>query len=195
MAGLVFYCSNCKQTFTGEEYTESDRPRCPRCNKKTLSTGITKELWIQKTKEERQAILDALIMEDKQREESIAKQEKYAQAVGVTYKEQNKENEKPFLDDLYIDIGKKIKGWAKWIFIVGVIVSVIGAVGMLLAAEDGLVFAIGLLALIIGPLVAWVSSWIIYAFGELVEKTSANEQNTRNILKLMLENNIRDEAK
>ncbi len=188
MSGLVFYCKNCNQTFVGEDYQASDKPRCPKCNKKTLSTGITKELWVQKTKEERQEMLETLIKEDEQREQSIAKREEYAQSVGVTYKEKEKETASS-LDGLYIDIGKKIKGWAKWIFIVGAIVSVISAVGMLFAAEDGWMLFVGLLALVIGPLLAWVSSWILYAFGELVEKTSANEQNTRNMLKLMLENN------
>ena len=39
--------------------------------------------------------------------------------------------------------------------------------------------------MIIGPLVAWISSWMLYAFGELVEKTIDNENNTRNILNKM----------
>jgi hypothetical protein len=189
MDGLVFYCADCRQSFAGEEYKVSDRPCCPKCNKKTLSTGITKALWVQKTKEERQEILEALIKEDEQREQNIAKREEYARTVGVTYKEKDKDTTNSYLDGMYIDIGKKIKGWAKWIFIVGAFASVIGAVGMLFAAEDGWVIITALLTLVLGPMLAWVSSWILYAFGELVEKTSANEQNTRNILKLMLENN------
>lgn len=43
--------------------------------------------------------------------------------------------------------------------------------------------------LFVGPLVAWVSSWILYAFGELVEKTVENEQHTREILKIISEKN------
>ena len=34
---------------------------------------------------------------------------------------------------------------------------------------------------IVGPIIAWVSSWIMYAFGELVDKTASNERNTQNI--------------
>lgn len=95
---------------------------------------------------------------------------------------------KPFLDRLYNDIGKKIKNWAKWIFIIEAISSVIGAFAMIFTEEDVLV-AIGIAMIFVGPLVAWVSSWILYAFGELVEKTVENEQHTREILKIISEKN------
>ena len=39
----------------------------------------------------------------------------------------------------------------------------------------------------VGPIVAWVSSWILYAFGELVDKTCKNEQNTKAIVDLLQE--------
>lgn len=89
------------------------------------------------------------------------------------------------IDDLYVDIGQKIKGWAKWLFIVEAIASVIGAILMLVNAEDWYILFLGALALVVGPLLAWVSSWILYAFGELVDKISANERNTRNILRIL----------
>ena len=93
-------------------------------------------------------------------------------------------------DGLYANIGKKIKGWAKGTFIVEAVVAVITAVFVLISAvEEGEAEAfLGALAiLILGPLVAWVSSWLLYGFGELVDKTSANEENTRAILKLLQE--------
>ena len=192
MNDLVFFCKNCKQTFAGEDYQASDKPHCPKCNKKMLCIGITKEVWVQKTKEERQTVLATLVKEETQRAQSIAKREEYAQSVGVTYNEKEKDTTNS-LDDLYIDIGKKIKGWAKWIFIVETIASIIGAIIMIFAAEDSGMMIVGLLTFIVGPLLAWVSSWILYAFGELVDKTTANEQNTRNILKIMLENNAQKE--
>ena len=68
------------------------------------------------------------------------------------------------LDNLYENIGGKIKNWAKWIFIVEAIGAII--TGIVLAIEEDILYifiAIG------GPIVAWVSSWILYAFGELVE--------------------------
>lgn len=92
------------------------------------------------------------------------------------------------IDDLYVEIGKKIKGWARRIFAVGAVASVVYALGMLFNMEDvGSLFS-ALAVLVFGPMLAWVSSWVLYAFGELVDKTVANEGNTRAILKLMQEN-------
>ena len=85
------------------------------------------------------------------------------------------------LDDLYENIGEKIKGWAKWIFIVESIAAII--TGIALMFEDAAF--IGFIVLICGPLVAWVSSWLLYAFGELVDKTAANEKHTKDILKIL----------
>ena len=57
-----------------------------------------------------------------------------------------------------------------------------------------MIFA-AIMTAIVGPIIAWVYSWILYTFGELVDKTVANERNTQNILKLMLENNTKDDTK
>ena len=83
-------------------------------------------------------------------------------------------------DDFYNNIGGKVKGLAKWTFIIGAVWAVITG-ARLLSDEDLMLY--GLLVLICGPIVAWVSSWILYAFGELVEKTCDNANNTKNILK------------
>ncbi len=89
------------------------------------------------------------------------------------------------LDNLYSNIGEKIKRLAKFIFIVEAILFIIAGI-LLLSADEDLALH-GLLTLSFGPIIAWVSSWILYAFGELVEKTVKNEDNTRNILKLLKE--------
>ena len=78
---------------------------------------------------------------------------------------------------MYDNIGKKIKGLAKWIFIVEAVSAVISAIALM--AEDDDFIWIGLLLIVVGPLVAWVSSWMLYAFGELVDKTCDIERNTR----------------
>lgn len=76
------------------------------------------------------------------------------------------------LNSLYEGIGGKIKNWAKWMFIVEAIAAIIG--GIVLVASDAAVVAfVGLVVLICGPIVAWVGSWILYAFGELVEDVHA----------------------
>jgi len=82
------------------------------------------------------------------------------------------------LDNFYENIGDKIKNWAKWIFILEAIGAII--TGFVLICNG--FFLAGFLTLFLGPFVAWVGSWILYAFGELVEKTSNNESNTRQIL-------------
>ena len=69
------------------------------------------------------------------------------------------------LDNLYSNIGAKIKSWAKWICVVETISAIIG--GITLMAEEE--FLYGLLCLIIGPIVAFVSTWLLYAFGEIAE--------------------------
>jgi hypothetical protein len=85
------------------------------------------------------------------------------------------------MDALYGNIGGKLKGWALGIFITESIAAVI--VAFVLMASDLLLA--GFLTLIAGPLVAWVSSWLLYAFGELVEKTTKNEQNTAKMVVLL----------
>ena len=86
-----------------------------------------------------------------------------------------------FLDALYGNIGGKIKTLAKILFVVEAIAAVI--TGLVLAAYD----IIYIFILPAGPVVAFVTSWILYAFGELVEKTSDNEANTRAIVGLLEE--------
>ena len=107
MDALVFYCSNCKQTFLGGDYKEADRPPCPNCKRRTQSTGITKNVWVEMSKEERQEKLDALT----QQEEKEKTRKAYAQSVGVTYEENANHNEGTAVDGWYTDIGKKIKGF------------------------------------------------------------------------------------
>ena len=83
------------------------------------------------------------------------------------------------LDNLYSNIGSKIKNWAKWVFVVETIASVIGAVCMMASAEDSWMLIVGAIVLVVGPLIAWVSSWLLYGFGEIIVKLTAIERNTR----------------
>lgn len=78
---------------------------------------------------------------------------------------------------MYDNIGGKIKGLAKIIFIVEAIAAAISGLALIVSNEET-VFA-GLLAVILGPVAAWVSSWLLYGFGEIVEKVSEIERNTR----------------
>ena len=72
------------------------------------------------------------------------------------------------LDKLYSDIGAKIKRWAKWLFICEAVGTVIAGIAIVISL--GFEYALWALFIIIfGPIVALVSSWILYAFGQLVE--------------------------
>ena len=100
------------------------------------------------------------------------------------------------LDSLYSNIGAKIKNWAKWICVVETISAIIG--GITLMAEEE--FLYGLLCLIVGPIVAFVSTWLLYAFGEITEDIGlirqkyvgekVSEQQPENILAQAATNNM-----
>ena len=83
------------------------------------------------------------------------------------------------LDNLYSNIGSKIKNWAKWVFIVEAIASMIAAIYMMASAEDSWMLVVGMIVLVVGPFIAWVSSWLLYGFGEIIVKLTAIERNTR----------------
>jgi len=69
---------------------------------------------------------------------------------------------------MYNNIGGKIKGLAKTICIIEAILSAVG--GVLLVALDDELIMYGMALAIIGPLIAWLSSWTLYGFGELIER-------------------------
>lgn len=77
---------------------------------------------------------------------------------------------------MYENIASKIKGLATGTFLVETILSVIAAVAIMATDEDMILF--GLLVLIIGPLVAWLSTLVLYGFGELIEKVCEIARNT-----------------
>lgn len=77
---------------------------------------------------------------------------------------------------MYDNIGGKIKGLAKALFIVAAIAEVITGIALMASDEELIVY--GLLVMVVGPIIAWVSSWLLYGFGEIIEKLTKIEQNT-----------------
>ena len=69
---------------------------------------------------------------------------------------------------MYDNIGRKIKGLSNAIF---TILAVLGAAcGLIvMVTSEGVMVLIGLLMFIIIPVLAWVSSWLLYGFGQLIE--------------------------
>ena len=78
---------------------------------------------------------------------------------------------------MYDNIGEKIKGLAKAAFIVEAIAAAIMGI-TILASDEDLIFT-GLLVLLVGPIIAWVSSWLLYGFGELIDRVCEIAKNTR----------------
>lgn len=74
---------------------------------------------------------------------------------------------------MYDNIGGKIKKLATVIFAVLAVITIIvgGVIGM-----NGADF-LGMAVMVAGPILAWISSFVLYGFGELVDKTSEIARN------------------
>ena len=100
---------------------------------------------------------------------------------------------------MFTNIGRKIKVLAKvlcWIGIIGGIVSgisliIVGAKGTGIAMDyygstsvvgGAALIAVGVVLLIVLPLLAWVSSFLLYGFGEMVDSTSDIKRSNEEIL-------------
>ncbi len=67
---------------------------------------------------------------------------------------------------MFNHIGENIKGFARLCTALGIVVSIIVAIIM---CTNGGNIVLGLLCLLIGALISWMSSWALYGFGEIVE--------------------------
>ena len=78
---------------------------------------------------------------------------------------------------MYENIGKKIKVLAQAIFILESIAAVITGIVLWIDIEEGWCAIV----LFGGPVVAWISSWLLYGFGELIDKVCDIERNIRGV--------------
>ncbi|MBE6927360.1 MAG: hypothetical protein E7467_02535 [Ruminococcaceae bacterium] len=76
---------------------------------------------------------------------------------------------------MFGNIGQKIKALAYVMFILEAVGAIFG--GIVLLSEE--VTTIGLLVLFLGPVVAYLSAWMLYGFGEIIVKLKQIEENTR----------------
>ncbi len=74
-------------------------------------------------------------------------------------------------EKFFKNIGGKIKFLAMILFVVEAIAALITGFVLMVTDEDLILY--GFLSWIVIPLFAWVSSWFLYAFGELVEDVHA----------------------
>ena len=80
---------------------------------------------------------------------------------------------------MFDNIGSKIKGLAKVITWLGIILSVIAGIVQISGGSSysryggsNPLFLTGILTIVLGSLAAWISSFLLYGFGELVENSS-----------------------
>lgn len=74
---------------------------------------------------------------------------------------------------MFDNIGGKIKGLASILTWIGIVASVIIGIIFIADGDGG-----GILIMILGSLTSWLSSLLLYGFGELIENTSTIAQNT-----------------
>ncbi len=83
---------------------------------------------------------------------------------------------------MYANVGGKIKGLAKVMAWVGIIASIILGISTMVMAGQSYYAMPGILSglviMVLGSLGAWISSWVLYGFGEVVEKVSEIARNT-----------------
>ena len=77
---------------------------------------------------------------------------------------------------MYNNIGRKIKGMAKVIFAILAFFFILMGTSLLNAGADA-IEGLGVILIVLGPVFAWVSSFLLYGFGELVEKVCNIERN------------------
>lgn len=95
----------------------------------------------------------------------------------------------------YDNIGDKIKSLAKFAFIVEAVASIVTGIVLLFTSEYTELVLVGLLTIILGPILAWISSWLLYGIGQLIENSDiiAAEYNCKNEKheKIVAQNNER----
>lgn len=73
---------------------------------------------------------------------------------------------------MFTKMGSKIKMLAKVSCWIGIVYSVIFFVMTLIAVGDKTQIMLGFLTLVLGPLLSWIGSFVLYGFGELIENSA-----------------------
>ena len=76
---------------------------------------------------------------------------------------------------MYNNIGKKIKGLAKFIVWIGIASCIISGIVIFLSLSDSRYTEdyafVGIIIAVVGSLICWISGFFAYGFGELVDQT------------------------
>lgn len=72
---------------------------------------------------------------------------------------------------MFDNVGSKIKGLASFFCWGGIIASVVGGIWLIGLLDEDL-FWVGIIVLILGSVLSWISSFVLYGFGELVTNSA-----------------------
>ena len=81
---------------------------------------------------------------------------------------------------MFNNIGNKIKGFATFLTIIGIIASIIVGIILIISGASlyyggGTLILAGILAMVVGSLISWISSFVLYGFGQLIDSTERIE--------------------
>lgn len=145
----MYYCSNCNKYYSSND-TARYYISCPNCKKQLCALGVTESEWITKSEEEKTAITNKAVLNN----------------ISARYSDGTA---------MFSNIGGKIKALAKVICWLGIIAAVIAGIVQLAVGAT----VTGLLTMVFGALGSWVGSFLLYGFGELIDKTTLIAQNTQ----------------
>lgn len=94
---------------------------------------------------------------------------------------------------MYDNIGGKLKLLAKIVFGIDAAIAIIGGL-VLMSFDEDLIF-IGFIVMIIGFIIAWIFSWFLYGFGQLIENSDIITDEYRNKNKNRKNENDKTECK
>ena len=79
---------------------------------------------------------------------------------------------------MFKNIAKKLKALAKVICWVGIVLSVLAGLLYIFASGDITYAIAGVVAMLLGILLSWVGSFVLYGFGQIVENTDKMAANS-----------------
>lgn len=76
---------------------------------------------------------------------------------------------------MYENISKKLKALAKYILSIGIILSLILGI-FIISYDDPVSLIVGICVKVFAPILFLISSWIIYAMGDMLERVKIIEE-------------------
>lgn len=178
----VYICKNCGSVVAANDNAQV---RCAKCGTMMTPAGITDQEWLAMSDAQRRDVFARVNQPEPQPAPAPA-------PVAPTHAPYKKESA------LFSNPGGKICVLGKVVTAIGMVLSVITGISSIVGAgctamtfsrwagmssganaAFGAGLVAGIIAIIVGCLVSWIWGLVIYAFGDLVRKTSEIAENTR----------------